>query len=349
VRLDVVPDNAREEQAASETIDLLWTMMETVHGPLLGRAVQAAIWLGVCEAMADGPLSAAAIAAKSTNGVRATTALLDVLATTMFLEKKDDLYELTPVGRDCMLGVRQGGSVSFQLMGVLEWRWYARFGEFLRAGRPLDMHEHFSRDEWFIYQESMYARAKESVPLYAPEVPIPKGPCRLLSVGGGHGYFACHLCHMYPELSAVVFDLPQALEASQQWFDRESRDLGTRVSRTAGNALTNDLGENEYDVVLISMVVHVLRPEENRELIARSARALRPGGLLIIIDGLTDPDPTAEGESGSFVNILLAFVCASAGWTIEQMEGWQRDAGLEKERTFEIFAGGGAVIGRKPR
>src|ERR1043165_3754557 len=127
----------------------------------------------------------------------------------------------------------------------------------------------------------MFVGTKASAARHAPHIPVPEGPCNVLDVGGGHGYFSVELCRLPPQMGAVVFDLPRALEASQEFFDQESADLGGRVTRQAGNVNTDGLGDELYDLVIFRTLAHVLSAEQNESLVQKCARSLRPGGSLI--------------------------------------------------------------------
>jgi SAM-dependent methyltransferase len=58
--------------------------------------------------------------------------------------------------------------------------------------------------------------------------------------------------------------------------------MGERVTLRAGDALTDDLGTDAFDLILMLSLVHHFDDATNRSLVARAARALRPGALLLI-------------------------------------------------------------------
>jgi len=80
-------------------------------------------------------------------------------------------------------------------------------------------------------------------------------------------------------LRAVVLNLPQAVEQAAPLLGGEG--MGERVTLRAGDALTDDLGTDAFDLIMLSLVHH-FDDATNRSLVARAARALRPGGLLLI-------------------------------------------------------------------
>lgn len=341
-------DTERESVASPETREMLTVMLETVHGPLLARSLQTAIQLGFFEALAGGGRTANEVALQCETNPRTTAALLEVLATTEYVSSTGDRYALTDLGRRWALGYRQGTVLSYFLMGVLEWRWYGHFATFLRTGEAVDMHAHLTPDEWRIYMDAMYVARKATAETIIPAIPVPEGACRLLDLGGGHGFQAIALCRLHPNLQAVVFDLPGAIDGSATWFDLESRGLEERISRQAGNALTDDFGDSEYDFILVDGVVHVLSEAHNQLLVQRCARALRPGGSLMLLDQLAQDHPGFDGQNNGFYHLLMTLICESGFWTLERMAQWQRTAGLEPTRSFRILGLTGAALARKP-
>ena len=79
------------------------------------------------------------------------------------------------------------------------------------------------------------------------------GRRRLFDVGGGPGTYSITACRLYPELTAVVFDMPEAAAIAREVIAREG--LQDRVSVQEGDWDTDRFGENNL-VVLLSNVLH---------------------------------------------------------------------------------------------
>jgi SAM-dependent methyltransferase len=126
--------------------------------------------------------------------------------------------------------------------------------------------------------------------------------------------------------------------------------MGDRVVHRAGNALTDDLGTDAYDIVIASQLVHHFSEEENRALAERVARALRPGGVYAILDAFRPTDPNDAGQVGALMEFYFALTSQSGTWTPEEMATWQRDAGLRPRRPmhFRTAPGAGAQVAAKP-
>lgn len=89
---------------------------------------------------------------------------------------------------------------------------------------------------------------------------------------------------------------------------------------------------------------------QNRELAARVARALRPGGVYAILDAFRAADPDGAGQIPALLEFYFALSSQSGTWPPEEMAGWQRDAGLRPRRPirFRRTAGLGSQAATKP-
>jgi SAM-dependent methyltransferase len=188
----------------------------------------------------------------------------------------------------------------------------------------------------------MRAQANPLTRWLARRVPVPDGARDLLDIGGSHGYFSVVLCRRHPGLRATVLDLPDAVTHARPLLEREG--VGEHVTLRAGNALTDDLGEAAYDVILIFSLVHHFDEETNRSLVSRAARALRPGGYLVIGDALRPSSPGRGGQQGAFFDLYFALTSESGLWTFDEMRSWQVAAGLTPRKSISLVPGGAFVL-----
>jgi len=142
---------------------------------------------------------------------------------------------------------------------------------------------------------------------------------------------------------AEILELPDAIEAASPLLAEEG--LGERIHYRPGDVTTADLGVEQYDLVLMSNLAHHLDAAENAELAMRAARALKLGGAFVI------QEPARADRSGQAREIpaLLGLYFAMQSrpgvrtWTIEEMAGWQRSAGLKVRRARRLRTAPGWV------
>lgn len=316
--------------------------MLEAYSPVYARSIVLATKLGIFDALRDEGRSASSIAERAGTDPMATEKLLNLLVTMRYLRHRDGAYSLTRHARRWLLADAPGSVRDMILMKELEWTWIDRLEDFVREGRPLDVHATMSTDDWRAYQRGMRAQANVLARWLARRVPVPAGARDMLDIGGSHGFFSVVLCRRHPQLHATVLDLPEAVEHAAPLLEREG--MGERVVLRAGDALTDDLGEAAYDLILIFSLVHHFDDATNRKLVSRAARALRPGGYLVIGDALGPSAPGKGGQQAAFFDLYFALTSESGLWSFDDMRDWQVAAGLIPRRSVSLVPGGGFAI-----
>lgn len=196
------------------------------------------------------------------------------------------------------------------------------------GGPPRTIYEWFDEEpaRWEIAQRGFRAAASITVGEVTDEVDLPDGSTRLLDVGGGHGLYAIELCREYPDLSATIFDNPEALAAAREEISEAG--VTDRVDVLGGNYWTDDLGTG-YDVALVFNIIHARDGEENRRLFERVGEALEPGGRIAILDQLAGSARMPVGKAGlGFVGLTYLSTLGAEIHPYEEVAEWLRTAGF---------------------
>jgi SAM-dependent methyltransferase len=347
MRFGVIADNPVEWMGLAS--GLIPTPMFEPYEAAFGRALMVATKVGMFDALADGPRDARAVAERCELDPRATEKLLNVLTGMRYLRRSaKGTYRLTRSARKWLLSGDPSSVRDMVLMKFLEWEWIEGLESFVRSGRPLDVHGSMTAEDWGLYQHGMRAQASILGGFLARRIPMPPNATRMLDIGGSHGYLSVAICRKYPSLNAEVLDLPEAVEQAAPILAAEK--MGDRVVHRVGNALTEDLGADTYDLILMFSLVHHFDAETNQSLTARCARALRPGGLLVIGDLMRPESPSRAGAMDLFYDLYFALISASGLWSFEEMAGWQRAAGLLARKPMRLVPGSGPglQIGERP-
>src|SRR5262245_8350177 len=316
MKLGVIPETAIERLGLM-TGQVPIPIAHALGGIVLARTLIAATSLGVFEALRVPRLAAGEVAAACGANPFAIGKLLDALVSSGYLSFRHGAYSLTRMSRKWLLADSPVSLRDAILYQAVEWGWLARLDGFVRTGRPLDFHAAMTREEWGLYQRGMRAIAGLSANEVARHIPIPQGARAMLDIGGSHGYYSVAICRRRRGLRATVLDLPQAIEHAAPLLARER--MGDRVVHRAGDALHDDLGHEAYDLVFIAQLVHHFDDSTNRELVRRAARALRPGGVLVILEAVRRPTGGAGGQVASLLDLYFAFTSRAGTWAIEEL------------------------------
>jgi SAM-dependent methyltransferase len=348
MRLGAIAENPIEW--AAQAAGLVPTpVIDTLVALLLARAVIVGTQVGVFEALAAGPLPADEIAGRCGLAPQATAKLLDGLTGAGYLRYRQGRYALARVARKWLLKDSPTSLADAVLLQALDAQYIARMEEYVRSGEPVRMHAEMTDDEWGLYQRGMRSGATIATPEIVRRLRLPAGARDLLDIGGAHGYYTVALCRRHPGLRAVILDLPQAVAHAAPILAQEG--MGDRVTQRSGDALGADLGAEAYDVVLVFNLMHHFLAEQNRDLTRRIARALRPGGIMVIGENIRPPCPGAGGQLGALADLYFAVTSEGGTWSFAELAGWQREAGLRPRRPLRLITGPGAglQIGVKPR
>jgi cyclopropane fatty-acyl-phospholipid synthase-like methyltransferase len=123
------------------------------------------------------------------------------------------------------------------------------------------------------------------------------GVRRLLDVGGGSGALSIALARAWEELECTVWDLEVVCEHAREYA--RAAGLADRVLARAGDMFGEPFPPG-HDAVLLSQILHDWSPERGRELLGKAARALPPGGRVLVHEKLVDDDGT-----GPLANALV--------------------------------------------
>ncbi len=141
---------------------------------------------------------------------------------------------------------------------------------------------------------------------------------RLVDLGGATGHLPMAAVRRYPQLSAAVFDLPEAIETAREFADDS-------IELIAGDFFTSTLPP--ADLYCLGRILHDWSEPKIRLLLGRIHDALPPGGGLLIAEKLLLPDKT--GPMPALMQSLNMLVCTEGKErTAAEYEALLRTAGF---------------------
>lgn len=150
--------------------------------------------------------------------------------------------------------------------------------------------------------------------------PLLPDKARMLDVGGGHGRYGRRFVEAGH--SATLFDFPHVIEYAR---GRHGDALGYITGNFRDESV--DFG-GPYDLVFLSNIVHGEPDDQNRSLVERLARALAPGGRLVIKDMFLD-EHRQDPENAVFFGLtMLYYTRGGQSPSVTQARGWLEAAGL---------------------
>ena len=342
MRLGVVAENILERLALRSNA-VPEPLLETQLAYSLARSVMVGVKLGLLEAAADGPRSAAEIVKACGTHPAATEKLLNTLTACGYFAFRNGAYALTPKSRKWLLRRSPRNLCDKMLFQFFEWDMVEGYERFVRTGVALAGHLGVQDDNfWNSYQRGMRNVAGLSAAEVAARCPVPPDARDMLDIGGSHGYYSVSLCRKHPGLKSVILDLPEAVRQASPILAEEK--MGDRVTHRAGNALTDDLGEQSIDIAFMSQLVHHFTDQQNRGLMKKLARALRPAGVCVMLDFIRAKTPGDGGQTAALLDLYFAMTSESGTWPMETMQDWLASAGLKPLTPLRLRSVPGAAL-----
>ena len=128
-----------------------------------------------------------------------------------------------------------------------------------------------------------------------------------------------------PGLRATVFDLPQVAPLTRGYIKKAG--LAERVDVRVGDYYRDALPSGN-DLVFLSAIIHSCSPAEVPELFKKCARALNPGGLIVVQEFVVDEDRTSPAFSVFFALNMLVGTPGGDAFTESEIRRWLQEAGF---------------------
>jgi cyclopropane fatty-acyl-phospholipid synthase-like methyltransferase len=258
---------------------------------------------------------------------RGARLLLDACVAMGLLAKENAAYRNTPASSmflvpgapgDLSRAIRYNRDV-FALWG--------RLTEMVQTGEPVEKPEiHLGEDgeRTRTFVLAMHGRALGIGRSVVPLLDL-SGRRRLLDVGGGPGTYSMLIAKASPDIECTVLDLPGVVAVAAELIGAEG--LQNRVKLLPGDYHSASF-PGETDIINFFGVLHQESPEAIRELFAKAYAALIPGGIVNVLDMMTDSTRTQPRFSALFaLNMALT---AEHGWVFsdKDLQQWLEEAGF---------------------
>ena len=305
--------------SAQRIIDLSWGLART-------SALVAALDLDLFSHIAGGRSTPRAVAEATDADERATASLMLALAGLGLLETRTDGgYALADAAAYLVRG-REGYLGDLRTVHrQLNFRVWPQLTESLRTGAPpedaFDLDDSDVWDSVLPYLESIGAPAARwisgLVQQHAPPCP------RVLDVGCGSGLYGRAIAQADPTARVVGLDRAAVLDGARS----RAVEAGLDIDYRPGDIRTMDWG-TDFDVVVLSHVLHGYDADTCAELVARAAAALGQGGLLVIHEFIPNPLAPRETPLPALFGLEMLLTSSGAAYPAARYRDWIEAAGL---------------------
>lgn len=220
------------------------------------------------------PVEASQVAKNKNLDPEACERLLNALTSLEIITKDKNKYHLPVASQEYLV---TGSSHSMQQWIQLSADLYPVWGQlatFIKSGILIkSIMEMLGGDphKMRAFTDAMHDKALKATWMIAREIPISDAK-HMLDVGGGPGTYALEWCKLHTHLKATVFDIPPVLEVAKNYIERY--ELEDRVDTKPGDFHKDDLGDSQYDLLLMANILHMYDADMGNALVSKAVKAL---------------------------------------------------------------------------
>jgi acetylserotonin N-methyltransferase len=289
-------------------------VLDLLEGFRRSKTMFAAVSLGVFDALERGPAAEAPLAEQVKCDAPALGRLLHACVALGLLIHADGQFANSPIADrflvsaspDTLVGYIRHSDISlYPLWAHLEDavregsnRWEQAFGE----GKSLFDHFFRTDESRRSFLGGMHGYGCISSDTIVHQFDL-SGFRTLADLGGATGHLSISACRAYPNLSAVVFDLPLVGSLAQEYIAGAHMDH--RIRFVAGNFFSDPLPQ--ADLYCLGRILHDWGDSKIDLLLGRMFDSLPSGGALLIAERLMNPD--RNGPVPTSMQDLNMLVC----------------------------------------
>lgn len=332
-------------------------LIDTPLAPGIARALTTACELGLFDALDERPMALDELAARLECQPQSLHFLLQLLVVAGYLRVSRGRYRNRAVARRWLCHSSPLNLAPYLIHApdiIALWEHFPEVVRTNRAAVRMPYEEDRTQPEVRAALERHYAGLAALAMVLGRELvyraPLPRDAARLLDVGGSHAAYSVLFCRRYPQLRATILDLPVGIEAGRRTAEATGMDkrLDFRCLDFVREEFPCDLAQS-FDVTCYFHIAHLLPAEINERLLARVVACLKPGGVLLFVDQLTDQRHFSR--LGSAMVQLMALTVSAIGGTcypFATVKDWLECAGCQRVSRVPLLTPGATmIVGRK--
>lgn len=312
------------------------SILDINFGFARARVLDTALELRIFTHIYSGIQTCSALASATNCNAASLQRLLDALVGLGLLQRKQELYSLTPEATTYLVE-EQPCYLGSHLRSVMEqWDTWGELTQTIQSG-----HKHL-RQDWSSTQgrASNPAMFAHVFPLSFPLAWQVAGlferhhQGRVLDMFAGSGAWSIAMALRHPKVNVVARDEPPLLEHVRTLV--QQFDLAQRIKLCPSAEDAQELVPESFSTIIVSHACRFLGMQKSQELFKQCYQLLEPGGKLLVMDLI--PDDERTGPPAALVIQLSLFLNSQAGdvFTAAQFHSWLQAAGFEDVKDLRI-------------
>jgi ubiquinone/menaquinone biosynthesis C-methylase UbiE len=172
-----------------------------------------------------------------------------------------------------------------------------------------------------------------------------KGKVCVLDLAAGSGIWGIALAQKSPHVRVTAVDWAGMIPTTKRITEKFG--VGDRFKFIEGDLLEADFG-NGYDVATLGHILHSEGEERSRQLLKKTFRALKSGGIIAIAEWLVNDRRTEPLAALMFAVNMLVNTDKGDTFSFNEVKSWLDKAGFKKVRKLEAPGPSPLVLARRP-
>jgi ubiquinone/menaquinone biosynthesis C-methylase UbiE len=269
--------------------------------------------------------------------IRGLRAIMNALVGLELLKKSGDKYALTPESEAFLVSNKPGTLAGFFSMNrVRLMQHWLKLDEIVRTGRPAEARNREGPGTEFFSQlvENIIPMSYGSAQALGDHLKLADATnqTRVLDLASGSGIWGIVLAQKSPRVQVTAVDWAGMIPTTK----RITQKFGVedRFKFVEGDLLEADFGEG-YDIATLGHILHSEGEGRSRELLKKTANALKPGGTIAIGEWLVNDERTEPLNGLMFAVNMLVNTERGDTFSFNEIKRWLEEAGFRNTRTLE--------------
>ena len=315
---------------ATPTMPSAEIVFDTMFAYQRSAALKSAIDLDVFTSIDGGATTTSALARECGTSDRGMRILCDYLSSIGLLTKSEVTYHLT-LESAAFLSKRSpaylGTTARFLLRPEMK-RNFDNLTEAVRRGGVAPAGDNDIADEnpiWVEFARSMGPMMIPAARAIADLVAGPSGALKVLDIAAGHGLFGITIAQRNPLAQIVAVDWPAVLAVASE--HAHAAQVQDRYRTLPGDAFKVGFPEG-FDAALVTNFLHHFDPPTCVNFLRKVHAALAPGGRIVVLEFVPNPDRVSPPVPARFSLAMLAGTPSGDAYTFTELQQQLEEAGF---------------------
>lgn len=312
-------------------------IMQMAWGYVPPLVLEAAIRHRVFDVLDHGAKTVAEVSQAAGASERGLVAIMNALVGLEFLAKDaHGRYSLTPESSAFLVSSKPGfqGGLIRHCSEHLIPRWL-HLNEVVATGKPVSaVNEEKSGGDFFQnFVLDIFPMSYPAAQFLAREMDYGTegGPVSILDLAAGSGVWGIAQAQASPRIRVTAVDWPEVIPVTKRTVERFG--FAGRFSFVEGDLHDADFGSG-HQLATLGHILHSEGEQRSRKLLAKTCRALAPGGTIAIAEFLVNRERTGPTPGLFFAVNMLVNTESGNTWSVEEIGEWLREAGFTDVRTI---------------